>query len=125
MTQELGSRHILNVRACKLLAQSFENGNGVRGSAVVIAEQDFSLVREGPDHGDLDAACLKWQRAVVLEQYHRLVGNLASEIAVLGAVQLAFIDLVVRHSFRRIEHAQFHTRSEEADSAVSISLSFR
>ena len=53
--EKLCSLHIANRGIGKLGLQPFEDGDGVCGSAGVIAQQDMGLFGQRTDDGDLDA----------------------------------------------------------------------
>ena len=60
---------------------------------------------------------LERKHAVVLEQHHRLIRQLARVGAMLGAVEFLLIDLCVGNHVRRIEHAELDSRREQANQA--------
>ena len=85
------------------------------GCAVVVAEEDFGLFCERADYGDFDAGGFEGENAVVFQKHHGLVGELACEGAMCGAVEELLVDVVVGHHGGRVEHAELNARGEEAD----------
>ena len=70
------------------------------GIAVVVAQQDPALVRQGADHRDLEPGSLQRQNPVVLQQHHGFVGQLTRQGAMLRAVQQFLVDLRIWHQTR-------------------------
>ncbi len=55
VAEELGAGDVVDGGVGELVAQALEDGDGVGGGAVVVAEQHLGLVGERADDGDLDA----------------------------------------------------------------------
>ena len=87
LAEKLRARHIVDCRSGKLGAQAFENGDGVRGNAVVVAQQHIDLIGQRTDDGDFDSRLAQRQHAVVFQQHHGLIGDFAGQGAMPGAIQ--------------------------------------
>ena len=104
--QELRSRNIGDPGVRKLGLQAIEEGNSVSRRAVVVAQQDPGLVSQRADDSDALGRRLQRKRAVVLQKHHGLIGQLARQRAVRGAVEFLLVDVRVGVRARRVEHAQ-------------------
>src|SRR5580698_10568374 len=90
----------------------------------VVSDERPRLIGERTDKGDAPDFRLERKHAVVLEQHHGLIGQLASVGAVLWAVEFLLIDLCVGNRVRRIEHAELDARRKEANQS-GIESAFR
>ena len=54
-TEKLRAGHVIDSGAWKFVAQAFEHRDGVRGNAVIVAQQDLHLIGQRTDDGDFDA----------------------------------------------------------------------
>jgi hypothetical protein len=78
----------------------------MRCTAVVVAEQDGSLIGEADQRWQC-AWQISAENAIVLEQNHRLLGYATGKRTMSGTVRVAYlIDVHVRNGRCRIEHAE-------------------
>ena len=98
----------------------------MRGPAVVVAKQISGLIGEWSDQGDLDAALLQRQRAVVLQQHHRFVGQLCAPVRDARDCSSSFSSIFEYGTISGGSNMPSLMRAVNSRiSAVSISLSFR
>src|SRR3954470_22396743 len=87
----------------------------MRGLARIISDERPGLVSKRPNNGDLLDSRFQWKEAIVLQQDHGFICQLARLCAMFHAVELLLIDLRVGNHVRWIEHAELDARGEEAN----------
>ena len=68
--------------------------------------------------GDFPDLRFERKQAIILQQDHGLVRQLARLCAMFRTVKLLLIDLCVRDHIRRIEHAELDARGEQANQCL-------
>src|ERR1019366_8517762 len=94
-TQELGSGDKRNGSVGELTMKAVEDGDNVRGLAGIVSDQRPGLVRKRTDDDDVFYPWFEGKQAVVLQQHHGFIGELAGMRTMFGAIQFLLINLGV------------------------------
>ena len=122
--KELRSGNEGDGRLGELSVEPIEDGDDMSRLAGIVSKQRPRLIGKRPNNGDLPDPRLEREKAVILQQDHGLIGQLASVCAMFRTVEFLLIDLRVGDHVRRIEHAKPDARGEEANQC-GVEVAFR
>ena len=122
--KELRSGNEGDGRVGELSVEPIEDGDDMSGLAGIVSKERPRLIGKRPNNGDLPDPRLERKKAVIFQQDHGLIGQLASVCAMFRTVEFLLIDLRVGDHVRRIEHAKPDARGEEANQC-GVEVAFR
>ena len=103
--------------------QSIKDGNDVSRLAGIVSEERSRLIGKRPNDGDPPNARLERKNAIILQQDHGLIRQLAGVCAMFRTVEFLLVDFRVGHHVRGIKHAE-PDRCGEQSNQRSIEVAF-